>query len=199
MSVRIAPTSSSCPGSSTASAPLTAMEAQPAAASVLEGGIHVTLVEAAGGVDEGVLGLERVSGGECDRSDPRSLARGAQVGLRADPEDSDTADVALEQGVHGLRRRERDQRDAAAVRRPALRGARAGPSTTPSAVPVCLVRGRYDSVSKQPERPGLDRDGLRKGAADVDADPDRAAHARTACAARRRHGRIPKTQAVPRT
>ncbi len=62
-----------------------------------------------------------------------------------------------------------------------------------------LVRGRYDSVRKQPERPCLDRDGLREGAADVDADPDRAAHARTACAARRRHGRIPKTQAVPRT
>ena len=162
-----------------------------------EGGIHVVLVEAAGHVDEGVLGLERVSGGECDRADARSLARGAKVGLRADPEDSDAADVPLEQGVHGLCRRKRDERDTAAVLTE-LREEVAQSVDDAVRRALRLVRGRNDSVSKQPERPGLDRDGLRERPADVDADPDRAAHARTACAARRRHGRIPKTQAVPR-
>ena len=62
-----------------------------------------------------MLGLERVPGRERDRADARALARSAQVGRGADTEDADAADVAFEQGVHGLRRREGDERDAAAV------------------------------------------------------------------------------------
>ena len=95
-----------------------------------EGGVHVVLVDAARRVDEGVLGLERVSGSEPDRPDPCSLARGAKVGLRADPEDSDTADVALEQRVHRLGRRERYECDAAVVLTELARRSRRA-STTP--------------------------------------------------------------------
>ena len=81
----------------------------------LERSVHAVLVDAAGHVDEGVLGFERMPGCERDRSDPRSLAGGAEIGLRPDPENSDAPHVALEQGVHRLSRRERDERDAPAV------------------------------------------------------------------------------------
>ena len=186
-------------GSSTARAPLTATAAQPAAASAVERGVDVVLVEAAGGVDEGVLGLERVPGRERDGADLRPLARGAEVGRGADAEDADPADVALEQRVHRLCRREGDQRDAARglAELGEERAQRVGDALGDAR--SARVRGRDRRVRQQPQRRGLDRDGLGEGAADVDADPDRAAHALTACAVRRRHGLIAKTQAAPRT
>ena len=61
-----------------------------------------------------MLGLERVAGRERHRADLRPLARRAQVGRGADADHADAADVALEQGVHRLRRREGDERDAVA-------------------------------------------------------------------------------------
>ena len=162
-------------------------------------GVHLLLVEAAGRVDERVLGLECVARRERDGADLRSLACRAQVGRGTDAEHADAADVALEQGVHRLRRREGHQRDAL----PRLaelceeRAQRLGDACRDAGFGA--VRGRYSCVCEQPKRARLDRHRLGEGPADVDADPDRAAHAPTACAVRRRHGLIAKTQAAPRT
>ena len=156
------------------------------------------LVEAARHVDEGVLGLERVSGGERDRADARSLPRSAEVGLRADPEDPDATDVALEQRIHGLRRRERDEGDAAAVlaelceevaqrvddtvRHAFPPRARSGRRRA-QAAGAALVSTATAFVKVPPTSTPILIARLTRG-------PPRAA--------RLRHGRIPKTQAVPR-
>ena len=130
--------------------------------------------------------LECVARRERHRPDLRPLARRAQVRLRADADHADPADVTLEQRVHRLRGRERDERDAPArlaevAQQPAERLGDAFGDTGGS-----VVRGRNDRVCDEPQRRRLDRDGLREGAADVDADPERPAHA-----ARRLGGRAP--------
>ena len=53
-----------------------------------------------------------MAGRERDGADLRPLARRAQIRRSADAEHADAADVALEQGVHRLGRREGDERDA---------------------------------------------------------------------------------------
>ena len=128
----------------------------------------------------------------------RPLARGAEVGRGADAEDANPSDIPLEQCIHRLCRREGDQRDAPSClaelreERPQRVGDALGDARFGG------VRGRDRRVRQQPQRRRLDRDGLGEGAADVDADPDWLAHALTACAVRRRHGLIAKTQAAPR-
>ena len=51
-----------------------------------------------------------------------------------------------------------------------------------------VVRGRDGRMRDELEAGRVDRDGLRERAADVDADPEPAAHALAASAARRRSG-----------
>jgi hypothetical protein len=161
--------------------------------------VDVLLVEAPRRVEEGVLRLERVPGRERHGADLGPLAGRAEVRRGADAEDADPSDVTLEQGVHRLRRREGDERDpAAVVAELCEQGAdRRGDALGDAGVGG--VRGRDGGVREQPQRRALDRHGFREGAADVDADADRVAHAPTASAVRRRHGLIAKTQRPPST
>ena len=62
---------------------------------------------------------------------------------------------------------------------------------------VGVVRGRDGRVRDELEAGRVDRDGLREGAADVDADPEPAAHALAASAARRRSGCQRNIQVAP--
>ncbi len=163
----------------------------------LDGGPDLGGIEPARGVEERVLGVERVSGSERDRADLRPLAGGAEIRLGTDPEHADSSDVSLEQGVHRLGGREGDERDAAAFV-PELGQERAqGGRDALGDAAGRVVRGGDGRVGEEAERAGLDRHRLREGPADVDADPDRRAHARSAAAVRRRRGAIPKTQPAP--
>ena len=110
-----AATTRSCSGVSTENAPLTASAVQPAACEPVERGVDAVGIEAAGRVEEGVLGVQDAAGRELEVADLRALAREAQLRLDADADHADARDVALEQRVHGLRRRVRDELDAVAV------------------------------------------------------------------------------------
>ena len=135
-----------------------------------------------------VLGLERASCRESDRSDPRALAGAAEVGCTGEPDHADAGDVALEQRVHRLGRRERDELDACplvaelheqVVERVCDSGGDAFRS---------VVRRRQRRARAQLECRRIHRDGLRERPADVDPDAQPAVHALAASSARRRSG-----------
>ena len=60
-------------------------------------------------------GLELAVRSEADRADARPPARRPEVRRLAEPDHSDTADVPLQQRIHGLRRRESDELDRLAL------------------------------------------------------------------------------------
>ena len=146
----------------------------------VEDGVDTLGVEAAGRVEEGVLGVQHAAGGELEVADAGALAGQPQLGLGADADDPDARDVALEQRVHRLRRRVGDELDAVAVlaelveQRPQrLRDALGDPAGGG-------VARRHDGVRAHAQRLQGERDRLREGAADVDADADAGRHAAAA-------------------
>ena len=64
-------------------------------------------------VEEFVLGRERAARSELDLADLGPFARRPEIGCCSDTDHPDTRDVALEERVHRLGRREADERDAA--------------------------------------------------------------------------------------
>ena len=148
-----------------------------------------------------MLGVQHAAGGELEVADLRALAREAQLGLDADADHPDARDVALEQGVHRLRRRVGDELDAVAVGpEVVVQRAQHGRDALGDAGRR-RVAGRHHGVGAQAQRVGGERDGLRERAADVDADPDPAdvghAVAVSRTCRRRRVGCQAKTYTAP--
>ena len=170
----------------------------PGASQPLERGVEVAVQ--ARGVERLVLGLERAAGGELDRADLRPLSREPELVRVCEADDADPRDVSLEQCVHRLRRREGHELDARAVvselRKELVE--RLGDAACDAL--GRLVRCRHRGARAKLERAGLDRDGLRERAADVDPDAQPAGHALAAASSeRRRSGRHANMYAAPVT
>jgi hypothetical protein len=146
----------------------------PGGLQAVEGGVDVGGVEAAGRVEERVLGVQRAPRRELEVADLRALAGEAQLGLGADADHADARDVALEQRVHRLRGRVGDELDPVAVRaevveqHPQHLGDALGDTRGGG------VAGRHDGVRAQLERVDGERHRLGERPADVDANPDAA-------------------------
>ena len=146
-----------------------------------------------GGVEEGVLGVQRRARARArGRRRACACARARRSGSAPMPITPTRRDVALEQRVHRLRRREGDELDARARRRRARRAAARSASATPSATPSGARRAWSGTTACARSASGcaLDRDRLREGAADVDADADRPR-------ARSRGRRLARRRAAP--
>ena len=140
-------------------------------------GVERVPVDPARRIQEGVRGLELPVRRETDRPDPRAFAGRPQIRLLAEAEHTDTAHVALQERVHRLRGRERDQLDRVPVDAGQQRPQRVGDALRDTVV-VRMRRGNR-GVCAQLARRRADRDRLRERAADVDPDT-KPAHARAA-------------------
>jgi hypothetical protein len=188
-------TVSSSDGSSTANAPLTAIAVQPGAGEPLERRVQVAVQRVASSASCSVSSAR--PGRQPDRADLRPLACAPQVRRAGEPDDADARDVALEQRVHRLRRRERDELDARAL------VSELGEQVVQH---VCdagrdalgrRVRRGHRRARAKLERRRVDSDGLRERPADVDPDAQAAVHARAASSARRRSGSHANMYAAP--
>ena len=100
-------TRSSSPGVSTANAPLTAIASRRAASR--SSASSTVACESPPLASTNSCAVASFGRARARSRRPRPLARDAQLRLVADAYDADRADVALEQRVHRLRRRERDE------------------------------------------------------------------------------------------
>ncbi len=128
-------------------------------------------------VQEGVRCLELPVRRETDRPDPGALAGRPQIRLLAEADHADAAHVALQERVHRLRGRERDQLDRVPVDAGQQRPQRVGDALRDTVV-VRMRRGNRRVCAQLPSR-RADCDRLRERAADVDPDA-KPAHARAA-------------------